>query len=87
MLRMILLLWLPALVVAATQSVQGIVNLVERRLPGHASSFQFSLASNSASTNQSKALDEYTVSSHSNGKILVQGTSLSALSIGYESPV
>lgn len=59
------------------QSTRGIYNLVQRRLPNYAGSLQSSLAN--ASTNITH--DQYTVSTV-NGKVFVQGNTLSALSSG-----
>jgi alpha-N-acetylglucosaminidase len=78
----ITLLWLSTLLSAGAQSTQGIVDLVRRRMPGHANSFEFELVGASSTANQSNPLDEYNVTSTSSGKILVQGTSLSALASG-----
>ncbi|KAJ5633385.1 hypothetical protein N7490_009724 [Penicillium lividum] len=59
------------------QSTQGIYDLVQRRMPQHADSFQFLLDN---STDQSH--DHYVVSTLDNGTVSVQGNSLSALSSG-----
>jgi alpha-N-acetylglucosaminidase len=71
-----------ALLVASTAwslSTQGIQNLLQRRLPAHANNFQLSLVNIKANDTTN---DEYTVSSTKNGKILVKGNSLSAISTG-----
>lgn len=74
------LLWLSAASSVVAQSTQGIYNLVQRRLPNHADSFQFSLLN---VTQSNSTYDQYTVSTAPNGKVLVQGNTLSALSTGY----
>lgn len=63
------------------QSTQGIYDLVQRRMPQHADSFQFSVVN---FTNQLQ--DHYVVSTLDNGTVSVQGNSLSALSSGYALP-
>ena len=69
-------------IVAAT-STQGLYDLVERRLPGHCEDFSFVLVDGATRLNASElANDEYSVSTHSNGSIVISGTSLSALSTG-----
>lgn len=71
-----------ALLAASTTwslSTQGIQNLLHRRLPAHSSDFQLSLVNVKANDTTN---DQYTVSSTKNGKILVEGNSLSALSTG-----
>ncbi|KAL3444836.1 tim-barrel domain-containing protein [Aspergillus insuetus] len=60
-------------------STQGIQKLLHRRLPAHANSFQFSLVNVKTKDTTN---DQYTVSSTKNGKILIEGNSLSALSTG-----
>jgi len=64
--------------VSAGLSTSGVEALVERRLPQHASSFQFKLVNLSTAAN-----DSYVVSNIDDGKILVQGNTLSALLSGY----
>ncbi|KAJ5621454.1 hypothetical protein N7528_006237 [Penicillium herquei] len=66
--------------VAAAQSTDGLYSLVKRRLPNHVGDFQFNLVSNI--TGGDDGYDEFMVQSSSNGTIVVQGTSLSALSSG-----
>jgi alpha-N-acetylglucosaminidase len=71
-----------ALLAASTAwslSTQGIQNLLHRRLPAHSNNFQLSLVNVKANDTTN---DQYTVSSTKNGKILVEGNSLSALSTG-----
>lgn len=65
---------------ALAESTQGIYNLLKRQLPSHASSFELSLVKSIAG---STGYDQYVVSSTPQGKILVEGTTLSALSSGY----
>lgn len=60
------------------QSLDGIYDLVRRRMPDHADNFRFSLVDFN-STN-----DQFVVSTAANGTILVQGNSLSALAYGYD---
>lgn len=65
---------------ALSLSTDGIYGLVKRRLPQHADSFEFALVNE---TKKNAAVnDQYVVSSTSDGKILVEGNSLSALSSG-----
>lgn len=66
--------------VATTTSVQGIKNLVKRRLPAHVNDFEFEIVNEKANNTVN---DEYCVSSLKNGKILVEGNSLSALAVGF----
>ncbi|KAB8298656.1 hypothetical protein EYC80_000834 [Monilinia laxa] len=63
----------------AAQSIQGLVDLLQRRIPAHADNFEFQLRGNYTLgiTN-----DDYLVSQSSVGKILVEGNSLSALASG-----
>ena len=74
---------LPALVtvlaISSSSSTAGIEDFVQRRLPHHVHDFEFSLdeVKHSAQSN-----DTYKVSSAKNGKILVEGNSLSALMSG-----
>lgn len=70
--------------VALAQSTQGIIDLVARRLPSHNDAFEFQLTANESLplVVATKTNDDYRVSSTSNGKILVEGNSLSALSSG-----
>lgn len=73
------------LVCASADCTQGIYDLVRRRMPQHADSFQFSLLDTVQTqpdhTDQVK--DQYLVSTLQNGTILIEGNSLSALSYGY----
>lgn len=67
-----------------TPSTAGLESLVRRRLPDHVGSFEFSIrAPQGVSTHALKPIpDEYTVTSTEDGKIRVEGTTLSALSSG-----
>lgn len=75
------LLLLPLLSLCAwaqQPSTEGIYNLVQRLLPHHVESFDFSLVGEKNAT----VNDVYTVSSVTDGKILVEGNSVSALAVG-----
>lgn len=76
------LLWLCAASTVVAQSTHGLYDLVQRRLPNHADSFRFTLVNTTQNTTN---YDQYVVSTALNGTILVQGSSLSALSSGYVS--
>jgi alpha-N-acetylglucosaminidase len=65
---------------ALSLSTDGIYDLVKRRLPQHADSFEFVLVNET--DRDTTVNDQYVVSSTSDGKILVEGNSLSALSSG-----
>ncbi|KAH7351012.1 putative alpha-N-acetylglucosaminidase [Rhexocercosporidium sp. MPI-PUGE-AT-0058] len=74
------LVWLAAaLGVLSAISTQGIKDLVKRRLPAHIDDFEFRLLGNETSKGGN---DVYSVSSMKNGRIIVEGNSLSALSSG-----
>jgi alpha-N-acetylglucosaminidase len=60
-------------------STTGIQALLQRRLPQHAEKFEFSIV-NATSFGEN---DVYAVSNAQNGKIKVEGSSLSALATGY----
>jgi alpha-N-acetylglucosaminidase len=76
-------IWAACLVFGvATQSTQGILDLVQRRLPSHVNDFEFQLIANGTGNGTKLVNDNYIVSSTSDGKILVEGNSLSALSSG-----
>lgn len=66
---------------AANVSTTGVEALVRRRLPQHDEAFQFELVN--VSTAASRGNDTYVVSSTTDGKILVEGNTLSALLSGY----
>lgn len=63
------------------QSTDGLYDLVKRRLPNHVDNFRFSLVSNITGSNA--GYDQFLVQDAPNGTVIVQGTSLSALSSGY----
>lgn len=71
---------LSSVVAASAPSTAGITAFVKRRLPHHADSFEFVVSNPTKSS--TKENDSYSVSSGSNGKIKVQGTSLSAVMQG-----
>jgi alpha-N-acetylglucosaminidase len=78
-------IWTTVLIVTATsQSIQGILDLVQRRLPDHVGNFEFRLveSGNASSPITTKENDQYSVSSTTGGKILVEGNSLIALTSG-----
>ncbi|KAF7914792.1 hypothetical protein BELL_0622g00020 [Botrytis elliptica] len=61
------------------QSTQGLINLLERRLPAHVNDFEFQIHGNHTLgvTN-----DEYALSQTAAGKILIEGNSLSGIATG-----
>lgn len=61
------------------QSIQGLVNLLKRRLPAHVGDFEFHIQNNHTLgvTN-----DEYVVSQSATGKILIEGNSISGIASG-----
>ncbi|KAH1545996.1 hypothetical protein KXX57_004166 [Aspergillus fumigatus] len=77
------MVWVKALLlglcasITFAQSLDGIYDLVRRRMPKHVDSFRFSLVDFNSTNN-----DRFVVSTAANGTILVQGNSLSALSYG-----
>ena len=78
-------IWATVLIVtAASQSIQGILDLVQRRLPDHVGNFEFRLVGNENASFSvtTKENDQYSVSSTAGGKILVEGNSLIALTSG-----
>jgi alpha-N-acetylglucosaminidase len=85
---LVVLLWVSAALAADTAaSTDGIRNLVKRRIPDHVDDFEFRLTGDQAEfplTGQ-PAIDEYSVSSTVDGKILVEGSSPIALASGYVS--
>lgn len=78
------LLWLVSASTVVAQSTEGIYNLVKRRLPNHADDIRFELTN---STQVNDSYDQYVVSTVDDGTLLVQGSSLSALSSGYASSI
>jgi alpha-N-acetylglucosaminidase len=80
-----MLLCASALFAAGTPaSTDGIRNLVKRRLPDHVDGFEFQLVGNGIEfpLTSRPAIDEYSVSSMADGKILVEGNSPIALASG-----
>jgi alpha-N-acetylglucosaminidase len=77
-------IWAAACLVlrVATQSTQGILDLVERRLPSHVDDFEFRLLANGTGNSTKHSNDNYIISSITDGRILVEGNSLSALASG-----
>ncbi|KAI1439289.1 glycoside hydrolase family 89 protein [Xylaria sp. CBS 124048] len=77
---------LAAVGVVASVSTAGVESLVRRRLPQQANSFQFEIVDDHlGAKNQSgigRANDSYTVSTSQDGKILVQGNTVSGLLAG-----
>ncbi|KAJ5884746.1 hypothetical protein N7495_009256 [Penicillium taxi] len=74
-----LLLWTSVLLAAASSFPSGVYELVKRRLPQHVDQFQFEIVSNITTDD---GHDQFKVESAPNGKVLVKGHSLSALSSG-----
>ncbi|KAJ5288893.1 hypothetical protein N7478_001923 [Penicillium angulare] len=64
----------------AAVSTDGLYSLVKRRLPNHVDDFRFNVVPNI--TGSDEGYDQFTVKSAPNGTIIVQGTSISALSSG-----
>jgi alpha-N-acetylglucosaminidase len=78
-------IWATIFIVTATsQSIQGVLDLVQRRLPDHVGGFEFRLVGNGSASFSitTKANDQYSVSSTADGKILVEGNSVIALASG-----
>ena len=76
-------LWAACLILATSaQSTEGILDLVQRRLPDHVNTFEFQLLVNGTGNSTKPVNDNYNVSSKTGGKILVEGNSLSALASG-----
>ncbi|KAE8415222.1 hypothetical protein BDV36DRAFT_227068 [Aspergillus pseudocaelatus] len=70
--------------VSRQHPTQGIIDLVRRRLPDQVDNFVFSLNSSAPkSSTGNRDRDLYTVSTQTNGSILVEGNSRSALAAGY----
>jgi alpha-N-acetylglucosaminidase len=81
----VVLLWISAALAADTAaSTDGIRNLVKRRIPDHFDDFEFRLTGDQAEFPLigQPAIDEYSVSSTVDGKILVEGSSPIALASG-----
>ncbi|KAJ5396423.1 hypothetical protein N7509_004536 [Penicillium cosmopolitanum] len=64
---------------AVAQSTDGMYSLVKRRLPEHVDQFRFSISSN---LTDNGGYDQFTVKTAHNGTVLVEGSSISALSSG-----
>ncbi|KAK7523799.1 putative alpha-N-acetylglucosaminidase [Phyllosticta citriasiana] len=68
-----------AIVLTATGTTQGLVDLVTRRIPDHAADFQFVLSNQ---TTNSSGYDHYAVSTPANGQVKIESSSLSGLANG-----
>lgn len=82
---LVVLLWVSAALAANTAaSTDGIGNLVKRRIPNHVDDFEFHLIGDQTEfpLTGKPAIDEYSVSSTTDGKILVEGNSPIALASG-----
>jgi alpha-N-acetylglucosaminidase len=65
------------------QSVQGIYDLIARRIPQHKDSFKFTLTNSGTVNNFTHSrLDEYVVTTANDGTINVEGNTLSAINYG-----
>jgi alpha-N-acetylglucosaminidase len=73
------LLALATVASASVPSTAGIDSLVRRRLPHHVDAFEFSIETDETSSNPK---DSYKVFSTKNGKVHVQGTTVSAVLSG-----
>ncbi|KAI1320229.1 tim-barrel domain-containing protein [Xylariaceae sp. FL0255] len=83
--RFSLISWaaLAAAAIHPTTDLTGIQNLLKRRLPQHASNFEFAIVNaTNATAELERVNDDYEVYSTINGKILVQGNSVSGLLYG-----
>lgn len=75
--------WTSCLILGvASQSTQGIVDLVQRRLPDHVDDFKFQLLGEAKGNSTNPVNDKYIVSSTTDGKVLIEGNSLIALASG-----
>lgn len=77
--------WIWTTLVVSVLSQQGLIDLVARRMPSHINTFTFQLTGNESRPIKSSSTltnDEYRLSSTAEGKILVEGNSLSALASG-----
>ena len=63
-------------------STHGTEDLVRRRLPHHADSFEFTTISSDDASQDGLSNDHFQVTSTDNGKIRVEGNSKSALASG-----
>ncbi|KAK7545285.1 putative alpha-N-acetylglucosaminidase [Phyllosticta citricarpa] len=68
-----------AIVLTATGTTQGLVDLVTRRIPDHAADFHFVLSNQ---TTNSSGYDHYAVSTPANGQVKIESSSLSGLASG-----
>ncbi|KAJ4360072.1 uncharacterized protein N0V89_000631 [Didymosphaeria variabile] len=68
--------------ITAAASTQGLYDLIERRLPGHAQDFAFDLNETLQRNETSRQNDHYTITAASNGSISISGNSVSALATG-----
>ncbi len=66
--------------VASSPSTSGIESFVKRRLPKHAQNFEFAVTD--AAESSAAANETYIVSSSDNGKIKVEGSTVSAVMQG-----
>lgn len=79
-------LWLCFGVLASlvtSQTTQGLVNLLKRRIPNHVGDFIFAIGANQSKSGSiiSTPLDKYEITS-AGGKIYIEGNSISALASG-----
>lgn len=79
---LLVFLVLVAFKTALSASTQGIVDLVQRHMPNHVDDFSFALVYDKGSNDTEN--DRYTVAMDAQGKISVQGNSISALAVGYD---
>jgi len=65
------------------QSTAGLTNLLSRRMPNHVNDFAFKIVNaSSLGVTNSTYHDSYSVSRAANGTVMIQGTTISALSQG-----
>lgn len=83
--RILAVLCLGAGLLANAASIDGIRALADRFLDGKGDAFEFTLSENNGNWSRWNAPtnDHYTVAAAMNGKIHIQGTTLSALARGY----
>lgn len=82
---LILGLGLLDMTIGALSQPEGIYDLVKRRLPNHVDSFESSLVDDGTLDSKIPKNAEFVVSTTPEGKVWVDGNSLSALSSGYVS--
>ncbi len=76
------LLWLLLFAtLGPAQSTDGLYNLVKRRMPNHADHFHFTI--DTSNLTGTEGYDQFEVSNAPDGKILIKGNTISALSSGY----